>query len=350
MEWEEELEIYRGLKLAYEQEQNKEAKAEKKKRVDQWAKKVKALERHKDKHDFQRKAVQLFAEVCKAYPGVCLVYEDFVNLYESNGDKMLNLMMVLVFWDPEAPDGKGGKGAVREEYHDTFCRGSLSLDDMGDVKLRGLADNCVYRDVWLKAFRTRPDLFQDRFHTFIKTGDNGSSLKSHETFYFHSVLMFEYHVRIFYWTLCPYHAENRCDPGGARSKKAVKKYEIKTGHKSGNAEETAKARNHYRAPNVPEARFTESLLEYNEYTPEDMIRRKQWFWAYSLAQCCVVFFQLPDIHENSKHPVRTTRGHGRSNCQRVLWYSGSPTGDSRQEKLLYAVFRTIQSWCSSEGA
>ena len=126
MEWEEELEIYRGLKLAYDQEQNKEAKAEKKKRVDQWAKKVKALERHKDKHDFQRKAVQLFAEVCKAYPGVCLVYEDFVNLYESNGDKMLNLMMVLVFWDPEAPDGKGGKGAVREEYHDTFCRGSLS--------------------------------------------------------------------------------------------------------------------------------------------------------------------------------------------------------------------------------
>ena len=228
-----------------------------------------------------------------------------MNLYESDGDKMLNLMMVLVFWDPEAPNDKGGKGAVREEYHDTFCRGSLALDDMGNVNLRGLADNCVYRDVWLNAFRMRPDLFQNRFHTFIKTGDNGSSLKSHETFYFHSVLMFEYHVRIFYWTLCPYHAENRCDPAGARTKRAVKRYEIKTGDKSGNAEQTAKARNYYKDPKSVEARFTESILEYNEYIPEDLIRRKPWFWAYSLKNCCVVFLQITDIHENCKHPLRT---------------------------------------------
>ena len=113
-EWEEELEIYKELKKAYdeEDEEDKEAKAEKKKRLDQWAVKVQALERHKDQHEFQRKAVQIFAEECQAYPGVCLVYEDFVNLYESDGDKMLNLMMVLVFWDPEAPNDKGGKGAV----------------------------------------------------------------------------------------------------------------------------------------------------------------------------------------------------------------------------------------------
>ena len=306
-EWEEEIEIYRDLKRAYEEEDknNVQAKAELKKRLDLWAVKIKALERHKDKHDFQRRAVQVFAQVCKAFPGVCLVYEDFVNIYESDGNKMLNLMMVLVFWDADAPDGKGGKGAVREEYHDTFCRGSLALSDMGDVTLRGSADNCVYRDVWLNAFRKRPDLFQDRFHTFIKTGDNGSSLKSHETVYFHSVLMFEYHIRIIYWTLCPNHGQNYCDPAGARSEGAIKKYEVKTGEKSGNAEETARARNHYRGPNVPEARFTESVLEYNEYIPEEMVRRKQWFWAYSLGQCCVVFFQVTDIHENSKNPERT---------------------------------------------
>lgn len=266
---------------------------------------MKALERHKDQHELQRRAVQIFAEECEAYPGVCLVYEDFVNLYESDGDKMLNLMMVLVFWDPEAPNDKGGKGAMREEYHDTFCRGSLHIDDIGNVNLRGSADNCVYRDVWLTAFQTRPDLFQNRFHTFIKTGDNGSSLKSHETFYFHSVLMSEYHVRIFYWTLCPNHAENRCDPAGARSKRAIKKYEIKTGEKSGNAEETANARNHYKDPKSVTARFTESILEYNKYSPESLIRRKPWFWAYSLKNCCVAFLQVTDIHENNKDPIRT---------------------------------------------
>ena len=163
--------------------------------------------------------------------------------------------------------------------------------------------------------------------------------------------MLEYHVRIFYWTLCPYHAENRCDPGGARSKEAVKKYEKKTGDKSGNAEETAKARNHYRAPNAPDARFTESVLEYNEYTPEYMLRRKQWFWAYSLQNCCVVFLQLPDIHENATHPDRTIEVGAAGMAAPTV---KEPFGvidlrpETREEKIMYEVFRPLQTWRTSQ--
>ena len=91
-----------------------------------------ALKIHRDKHEEQRKAVQKWKKECKEYPGMCLVYEDFCNMYEANNAKMLNLVMVLVFWDEKA---NGGKGGVVEEYHDTFCRGTLDYDDMGDLEL-----------------------------------------------------------------------------------------------------------------------------------------------------------------------------------------------------------------------
>ena len=174
---------------------------------------------------------------------------------------------------------------------------------MGDLKLRGSQDNHVYLHCWLKAFKA--NIFK-RFHTIIKTGDNGSALKSYDTFHLHSVLMQEYFVRIIYHTLCPYHAENYCDPAGARTKAAIKKYERKAGEATGDAFNTAVARNMYRkSPKVKEAKGTEAPREYNRYMPEEMIRKKQWWWPYSLGQCCVVFLQLTDIHENAKDPVRT---------------------------------------------
>ena len=208
---------------------------------------------------------------------------------------MLNLVMVLVFWC-------GKKGQVVEEYYDTFCRGSLQVDEICDLKARGSQDNNVYRDVWLEAFRT--EIFK-RFHTVIKTGDNGSALKSYDTFYLHTVLMSKHHIRIFYFTLCPYHAENLCDPAGAQTKKATKKFERKMGKATGDARQTAEARNQYRGPKVKEAKWIECLKEYNEYTPEEMIRNKQKGWPYSLNKCCVVFFQVTNIHQNSESPTET---------------------------------------------
>ena len=203
-------------------------------------------------------------------------------------------MRTFVIWD--------GK-EIQEEYYDTFCRGSLGIDEMGDLNLRGFQDNHVYRHCWLDAFKA--NIFK-RFHTIIKTGDNGSALKSYDTFHLHSVLMQEHFVRIIYHTLCPYHAENYCDPAGARSKAAIKKYERKTGEETGDAFNTARARNKYRkSPKVKEARGVEAPRDENRYMPKEMIRQKQRYWPYSLGQCCVAFLQLTDIHENAKDPMRS---------------------------------------------
>jgi hypothetical protein len=202
MEFDNEIEIYQELVKSHAEEKDLIVKAEKYKRLDQWSGKIQALRRHKDKHELQRKQVQTWKASCESFPGACLVYEDFCNLYEANSAKMLNLVMVVVYWNKK-------EGKLQEDYYDTFCRGSLTMDEAGDLNLRGSQDNHVYRQCWLAAFEA--GTFTP-FHTIYKTGDNGSALKSYDTFYLHTVLMAEYFVRIIYFTLCPYHAENSCDP------------------------------------------------------------------------------------------------------------------------------------------
>src|SRR5690348_15722784 len=218
-------------------------------------------------------------------PGVCMVYEDFCNLYEANNAKMLNLVMVLVYCDKDSQE-------VKHDYYDTFCRGSFSTDDIGDLNTRGSGDHHVYREVWLAAFQS--GIFKP-FHTLTKTGDNGSSLKSYATLYMHSVLMAEYNIRIIYFTLCPYHAENHCDAAGDRSKKAIVAFEHETGQAVGSASHTAAARNASRKTDkVKKAKGIEAIKEYTKYMPEAMISKKQKHWPYSLTQCCVVFLQVTD--------------------------------------------------------
>lgn len=296
-EFEEDIAIYEDLLKSLADEKEEAIRVEKNKRLEQWAQKIQALRLHKDKHETQRQAIQKWKKVCKYYPGVCLVYEDFCNLYEANSAKMYNLVMVLVYWDTKT-------NKMVEKYYDNFCRGSLTIDEMGDLKLRGSQDNHVYRKCWLEAFKA--EIFLE-FHTIIKTGDNGSALKSYDTFYLHSVLMRKHYIRIIYFTLCPYHAENPCDPAGAKTKSALKQVERKLGQQTGDAFETADARNKSRRPGgkVQEAKGFEAHKEFDDYMPEEMIRKKQDHWPYHLMQCCVCFFQLTDIHENVKDPLRT---------------------------------------------
>jgi hypothetical protein len=155
MEFEEEIQIYEDLLKSHDVEINPDLKLEKFKRLDQWSRKIQALRRHRAKHKEQRQAVQKWKDECKNYPGTCLVYEDFCNMYESNCTKMLNLIMVVIYWDET-------EEKVMEKYYDTFCRGSLDINDVGDLTLRGSQDNHVYRQVWLEAFRK--GVF-DKFHT-----------------------------------------------------------------------------------------------------------------------------------------------------------------------------------------
>ena len=112
-EFQEEIEIYEMLVKSHAEEQDLDLKEEKERRLDQWSLKIAALRRHADKHGRQREAVQTWKLECKNYPGSCLVYEDFCNLYEANSAKMLNLVMVLLYWDEE-------KQECVTEYHDTL--------------------------------------------------------------------------------------------------------------------------------------------------------------------------------------------------------------------------------------
>jgi len=66
-----------------------------------------------------------------------------------------------------------------------------------------------------------------------------------------------------YFTLCPSHAENSCDPAGYRTKKAIQIYERKIGNATGDAESTAAARNSISRPNLQPAKAVEATKEYS---------------------------------------------------------------------------------------
>jgi hypothetical protein len=252
-EVDEDLAIYEELLKTHLEEKDLVKKQELQKRLDQWAKKVESLKTHKDKHERQRVAVQKWKKDCHLFPGVCLVYEDFCNIYESDMKKMLNLVMVVIYHN--------GKEVI-EKYYDSFCRGSLPFAEMSDLAARGSQDNHVYKDAWLLAFYR--EVFK-KFHTIIKTGDNGSALKSYDTFHLHALLMQEHGVRIIYHTLCPYHGENICDGIGNATEKSLKKAQRRTGRATGNAFQTAEARSMYMSDKVQPPAAFESLREFDRY-------------------------------------------------------------------------------------
>ena len=128
---------------------------------------------------------------------MCLVYEDFAGRYKGgDGGKMIDLVFSIVFWDADE--------AIKvTHFHDTFSRGSLSAADIVNLEKRGQQDAFVYRDTWLFALDT--GIF-DRFHTIIKSGDNGGSLKCYEIFYFAGMIWKKYKKRVIWCTLGPHHA------------------------------------------------------------------------------------------------------------------------------------------------
>src|SRR5690606_6949334 len=100
-------------------------------------------------------------------------------------------------------------GEKKIEYYDTFSTGSQTVDQLGDPDKRGKQDKYMYREVWLNHLKN--GVF-DRFHTIVKSGDNGGSLKNYDTFFFSSMLWETHQVRVLWFTLCPHHAYNLCDP------------------------------------------------------------------------------------------------------------------------------------------
>ena len=293
------LDIFLDLTVRADQAKDVNIKRNLLRQKDQWAKKVKLLEMHKKKCELQRRKIQNLRDNLQHKPNVCIVYEDFCNMYQANKAKMLNLVLVLVYW--EGPPGD--KGKLCFETYDNFCRGSLTEKEMRDPSLRGHQDTWVYKQAWVLAFENK--VFT-RWNTLVKTGDNGSALKNYTILHIHTLLMKEYFTRIIYSTLCPSHAQSMADAVGNRTTVTLQDYERKTGDQSGmDAQKCAAVLNTTERKNAQEAKGFEAPRTHDKYVPPDLITNKLDSWAYSLGPCCVMLPQVPDIFDNSPHPKRT---------------------------------------------
>lgn len=298
LEADETLDVHEDIYQRHEDAKDPKLKTQLKRILDQWAKKIELLKLHKEKHERQRAKVQHLAEQLKDKPGTCIVYEDFCNFYQANMAKMLNLVLVLIYWE--------GKSLVYE-YYDNFCRGSLTLEQMRDVTKRGNQDTYVYKMAWVEAFKA--GMF-DKFHTIWKTGDNGSALKNYTIVHLHTLLMQEYDIRIAYSTLCPRHAESIADGVGWRSKNTVYEFERRTGNQLWkDAAVCADALNSIKRKNVKKAKAFEAAKVPDKYVPESdkLITSKLDHWPYGIGPCCALFPEVPNIFDNSEHPKETIR-------------------------------------------
>lgn len=260
--------------------------------------KLQELKDHLIKFQVQRKELkELETNIPK---GTVLVLEDYCSRYQSDGTKMANLILTLIY-------SKNGK--IVREYHDTFSYGSQ--EDVGNRKERGKQDRYMYRDVWLNHLKN--GIF-DAFDTIIKSGDNGGSLKNYDTYWFSSTLWETHKKRVLWHTLCPYHSYNLCDPHGGRNNQLFKALERHKGHALGTPQDHADAIND--AINTKGLENTKKAHAINTkpkpdeiYMPRGKFKKKESD-PFGIKSICVTFPETPNIHDTSKHPKTSIRWQG----------------------------------------
>ena len=137
-------------------------------------------------------------------PGQCMVYRDFVNMYTHEGKKMTNLVLVVVYRTED-----GGPLHV-------FKFNNLCTD-----KNTSSSDAYFVADVFDYYFGKGPGhstFFKDFSEIFI-VGDHGSHFSSQQTVYNESCMWRKYGKTIHIYSLCSYHAYNRCDGAGVEMKR-----------------------------------------------------------------------------------------------------------------------------------
>lgn len=258
---------------------------------------LRVLKEHLDKYRSQRRELNLL-EKTVIPPGTVIVYEDFCSCYQADGAKMANLILTLVYYE---------NGEKKIEYYDTFSTGSQTVDQLGDPDKRGKQDKYMYREVWLNHLKN--GVF-DRFHTIVKSGDNGGSLKNYDTFFFSSMLWETHQVRVLWFTLCPHHAYNLCDPHGGRNKKLFLTLERQKGGALGTPEQHAAAVNAKGFQNTKTAQVVHVNRKPDEIymPPGDYKKRKSD--VYGIQSICVTFPEVPNIHELSANPETSIRWPG----------------------------------------
>jgi hypothetical protein len=171
------------------------------------------LSSQQQKLDAKQKEYKLHLKqyaVCRPYvddiiknlqPGECLVFRDFVNQYGTDGTKIGNLQLVVLYRT------KVG-GLVRQLKVSNFNRKPTTdwffVRDVMDFHLKG-------------KLRGGSGLF-DEFDRIYISGDHGSHFAAKQNIYFESTIFELYKKTVLLVFLCSYHCYNRCDAAGVYSK------------------------------------------------------------------------------------------------------------------------------------
>jgi len=138
-------------------------------------------------------------------PGECLIYRDFVNQYNTDGDKIANLQLVILYrLEPgvaltqlKVYNFSGGAQAVR---CDPFF-----VADVMDFHMKTKDEG-------------RSGVF-DRFNKIYVSGDHGSHFSATKTVFNETRMFRKYGKKVHVLSLCSYHCYNRCDAAGVLSKR-----------------------------------------------------------------------------------------------------------------------------------
>lgn len=255
--------------------------------------KIRKLQEHLEKYRIQRAANQELQANLKNFPGVAIVYEDFGSCYQADNDKMLDLIITIMFWDEESKE-------VKVIYYDTFSRGSLLPEEINNTATRGQQDQFMYREAW-RALHESGVFEKFKIHTVSKSGDNGGSLKSYGILWMHSFLTAEYGVRVVFNTLCEHHAYNRCDAHIGVLGRVFYGAQRKTGSALGTPTAHAEFVNERCLKNTGRAKAIEVTRAYDALIPDGLLGKDYQVWG--LQNCCVVYPESPNILDNNPDPT-----------------------------------------------
>jgi len=290
--------IYQDLCYEYEQSTNEVTRMLLLQRIHFCKLKLERYKEHTEKFKYQRPAQQEMERKLKDNPGVCEVQEDFCADYEIDGFKMINLIITLIYWDPKTKK-------LEHKFLDHYSRGAVDPAFINDDSKRGSANRFLQKAVWVRVLKENKEFFK-QFHTFVKSNDNGSSIKNSATFYFAGRVYEEYAIRTIFFFLCPYHSCNRCDQHGGTTKSIIKAKQRKLNSALDTAEDHAAAINERKIPNTGQALAVDAIEAYDDDLPAGLLTKDNLpYQVYSLQKICMAYFETPDICDNDRDATTT---------------------------------------------
>jgi hypothetical protein len=165
-------------------------------------KKITKYKEHLRQYEVCRKALDDLAANLK--PGQCITYRDFVNQYTSDGKKMGNLQLVVLY-----------------RLIPGTCLLQLKVYNFSGGKRGVRCDPYYVADVF--DFHMKPKsaggsgLFE-KFNKIYVSGDHGSHFSATRTIFNESRMELKYGKHVHVLSLCSYHCYNLCDSAGVIGK------------------------------------------------------------------------------------------------------------------------------------